>query len=152
MKSNWFSLWCMLQILSDYLQIQKESTFCYKSPFLILNSLHRTISLKTVIPPFLTWLRVLVSYKTLRIHTGLMLTMVTTFPSVPGELPLCSLRVIVTETEAELPACQAPFQHHCVLCLPGRKNQFDFVSILIRGTGKQREQYYLSLHFQRKRK
>lgn len=56
--------------------------------------------------------------KDLRIQIGLMLTMVyNTFSFVPGESPLCSLREIVTKTEAELPAHKAslPLSVCCVL-------------------------------------
>lgn len=55
--------------------------------------------------------------KDLRVQIGLMLTMVNTFSFVPGESPLCSLRAIVTETEAELPAHKAslPLSVCCVL-------------------------------------
>lgn len=51
-----------------------------------------------------TFLSYVTKRNTLRIQIGLMLTMMTTF--FLGELPLCILRAIITETEAELPACQ----------------------------------------------
>lgn len=40
-----------------------------------------------------------------------------TFSFVPGESPLCSLKEIVTKTEAELPAHKAslPLSVYCVL-------------------------------------